>query len=147
MPNFSGHWKMKQSENFEEMLKALGVNLMLRKIAVAAASKPAVEIKQEGETFYIKTSTTVRTTEINFKLGGGFDEQTVDGRNCRSLPEWENENKIHCTQTVLEGEGPKTSWTRELANDEALILTMTADDVVCTRIYVRELNFWITPSL
>ncbi|CAI9591185.1 unnamed protein product [Staurois parvus] len=24
MPNFSGNWKMKCSENFEELLKALG---------------------------------------------------------------------------------------------------------------------------
>ncbi|KAE8588330.1 hypothetical protein XENTR_v10022464 [Xenopus tropicalis] len=83
MPNFSGHWKMKQSDNFEEMLKVLGVNMMLRKIAVAAASKPAVEIKQDGEVFYIKTSTTVRTTEISFKIGEEFDEQTVDGRPCK----------------------------------------------------------------
>ena len=50
---------------------------------MAAASKPAVEIKQEGDTFYIKTSTTVRTTEINFKIGEEFEEQTVDGRPCK----------------------------------------------------------------
>ncbi|ELK18357.1 Cellular retinoic acid-binding protein 1 [Pteropus alecto] len=94
---------------------------MLRKVAVAAASKPHVEIRQDGDQFYIKTSTTVRTTEINFKVGEGFEEETVDGRKCRSLPTWENENKIHCTQTLLEGDGPKTYWTRELANDELIL--------------------------
>lgn len=56
---------------------------MLRKVAVAAASKPHVEIRQDGDQFYIKTSTTVRTTEINFKVGEGFEEETVDGRKCR----------------------------------------------------------------
>ncbi|XP_043843545.1 cellular retinoic acid-binding protein 1 [Dromiciops gliroides] len=137
MPNFAGTWKMRSSENFDELLKALGVNAMLRKVAVAAASKPHVEIRQDGDQFYIKTATTVRTTEINFKVGEGFDEETVDGRKCRSLPTWENENKIYCTQTLVEGSGPKTYWTRELANDE-LILTFGADDIVCTRIYVRE---------
>ncbi|XP_039623051.1 cellular retinoic acid-binding protein 2-like [Polypterus senegalus] len=137
IPNFAGNWKMKSSENFDELLKALGVNVMLRKIAVAAASKPAVEIRQDGETFYIKTSTTVRTTEINFTVGEEFDEQTVDGRPCKSMPKWDGENRIKCEQTLLK-EGPKTSWTRELTNDERLILTMSADDVVCTRIYVRE---------
>uniref|UniRef100_A0A673UEZ4 Cellular retinoic acid binding protein 2 n=1 Tax=Suricata suricatta TaxID=37032 RepID=A0A673UEZ4_SURSU len=86
MPNFSGNWKIIRSENFEDLLKVLGVNVMLRKIAVAAASKPAVEIKQEGDTFYIKTSTTVRTTEINFKIGEEFEEQTVDGRPCKVSP-------------------------------------------------------------
>ncbi|XP_053552298.1 cellular retinoic acid-binding protein 2 [Bombina bombina] len=138
MPNWSGNWKMKQSENFEEMLKALGVNVMLRKIAVAAASKPAVEIKQDGECFYIKTSTTVRTTEIHFKVGEEFEEQTVDGRPCKSLAKWESENKMVCEQRLLKGEGPKTAWSREMTNDGELILTMTADDVVCTRIYIRE---------
>ncbi|KAM3918711.1 cellular retinoic acid-binding protein 2 [Leptodactylus fuscus] len=138
MPNFSGNWKMKHSEYFEEMLKALGVNVMLRKIAVAAASKPAVEIKQEDDRFYIKTYTTVRTTEINFKIGEEFEEQTVDGRPCKSLAKWESENKIVCEQKLLKGDGPKTSWSRELTNDGELILTMTADDVICTRIYIRE---------
>ncbi|XP_049661120.1 cellular retinoic acid-binding protein 2 [Buteo buteo] len=140
MPNFSGNWKMKSSENFEELLKALGVNMMLRKIAVAAASKPAVEIKQDGETFYIKTSTTVRTTEISFRIGEEFEEQTVDGRPCKSLARWEseNKNKMVCEQRLLKGEGPKTGWSREMTNDGELILTMTADDVVCTRVYVRE---------
>ncbi|EPY88649.1 nestin [Camelus ferus] len=138
MPNFSGNWKIIRSENFEDLLKVLGVNVMLRKIAVAAASKPAVEIKQEGDTFYIKTSTTVRTTEINFKIGEEFEEQTVDGRPCKSLVKWETENKMVCEQRLLKGEGPKTSWTRELTNDGELILTMTADDIVCTRVYVRD---------
>ncbi|TFK00431.1 C5a anaphylatoxin chemotactic receptor 1-like [Platysternon megacephalum] len=137
MPNFAGTWKMKSSENFDELLKALGVNAMLRKVAVAAASKPHVEIRQDGDQFYIKTSTTVRTTEINFKVGESFEEETVDGRKCRSLATWENENKIYCKQTLIEGEGPKTYWTRELANDE-LILTFGADDVVCTRIYQKQ---------
>uniref|UniRef100_A0A8C4UJH7 Cellular retinoic acid binding protein 1 n=3 Tax=Australaves TaxID=3073809 RepID=A0A8C4UJH7_FALTI len=83
MPNFAGTWKMRSSENFDELLKALGVNAMLRKVAVAAASKPHVEIRQDGDQFYIKTSTTVRTTEINFKIGESFEEETVDGRKCR----------------------------------------------------------------
>uniref|UniRef100_A0A3P9LHE5 Cellular retinoic acid-binding protein 1 n=1 Tax=Oryzias latipes TaxID=8090 RepID=A0A3P9LHE5_ORYLA len=137
MPNFAGNWKMRKSENFDELLKALGVNAMLRKVAVAAASNPQVEIHQDGDQFYIKTSTSVRTTEINFHIGEEFDEETVDGRKCKSLATWESENKIHCQQTLVDGDGPKTYWTRELNGDE-LTLTFGADDVVCTRIYVRE---------
>lgn len=56
---------------------------MLRKVAVAAASNPHVEIRQDGEQFYIKTSTSVRTTEIKFRVGQEFDEETVDGRKCK----------------------------------------------------------------
>ncbi|XP_077452510.1 cellular retinoic acid-binding protein 1a [Stigmatopora argus] len=136
MANFAGIWKMKSSENFDELLKALGVNAMLRKVAVAAASNPHVEIRQDGQQFYIKTSTTVRTTEINFRVGEEFNEETVDGRKCKSLVTWASENKLTCQQTLVDGDGPKTFWTRELNGDE-LTLIFGADDVVCTRIYAR----------
>ncbi|XP_061533890.1 cellular retinoic acid-binding protein 1 [Phyllopteryx taeniolatus] len=137
MANFSGIWKMKRSENFDELLKALGVNAMLRKVAVAAASNPHVEIRQDGEQFYIKTSTSVRTTEISFHIGKEFDEETVDGRKCKSLATWESDTKISCQQTLVDGDGPKTFWTRKLSGDE-LTLVFGADDVLCTRVYVRE---------
>ncbi len=55
---------------------------MLRKIAVAAASKPSVEITQDGETLSIKTSTSVRTTHVTFTVGQEFNEATVDGHPC-----------------------------------------------------------------
>ncbi|XP_034554533.1 cellular retinoic acid-binding protein 2a [Notolabrus celidotus] len=138
IPNFNGTWKMKSSENFEELLKKLNVNMMLRMIAVKAAAEPLVEIKQDGETLNIKTSTTVRTTNITFTVGQEFNEATVDGRPCTSFPRWETDNKISCEQTLKKGEGPKTSWTREITNDGKLILTMGADDVICTRVYERQ---------
>lgn len=59
---------------------------MLRKIAVAAASKPSVEITQDGETLSIKTSTSVRTTHVTFTVGNEFNETTVDGRPCTVNP-------------------------------------------------------------
>uniref|UniRef100_A0A8D3CXJ0 Cellular retinoic acid-binding protein 1 n=1 Tax=Scophthalmus maximus TaxID=52904 RepID=A0A8D3CXJ0_SCOMX len=130
MPNFAGTWKMKKSEHFDELLKALGVNAMLRKVAVAAASNPLVEIRQDGEQFYIKTSTSVRTTEINFHIGEEFNEETVDGRKCKSLATWESENKIHCQQTLVDGHGPKTFWTRELNGDELTLVS--AQRLICT---------------
>ncbi|XP_028453116.1 cellular retinoic acid-binding protein 2b [Perca flavescens] len=137
-PDFSGKWKMKSSENFEGLLKELGVNVFLRKIAATAASSPAVEITQQDESLSIKTSTSVRTTHVSFTVGQSFNETTVDGRPCTSFPNWETDSKISCEQTLQKGDGPKTAWTRELTNDGELILTMTAGDVVCTRVYERE---------
>ncbi|XP_075868048.1 cellular retinoic acid-binding protein 2b [Nelusetta ayraudi] len=138
IPDFSGKWKMKSSENFEELLKALSVNVLLRKIAVTAAASPSVEISQQGESLSIRTYTSIRTTVISFTVGQSFNENTVDGRLCTSFPKWETDRKISCEQTLQKGDGPKTSWTRELTNDGQLILTMTAGDVVCTRVYDRE---------
>lgn len=138
IPDFAGTWEMKSSENFDELLKKLGVNKMLRLIAVKAASKPLVKITQDRETLSIKTSTTVRTTHITFTVGQEFNEATVDGRPCTSSPRWETDSKISCEQTLPNGEGPKTSWTRAITNDGELILTMGADDVICTRVYERQ---------
>lgn len=137
IPDFSGKWKMKTSEHFEDLLRTLGVNVFVRKIAVAAASSPSVEISQDGETLSIQTSTSVRTTQVSFTVGQSFDETTVDGRPCTSFPKWETDNKISCEQTLQKGEGPKTAWTRELTDHGELILTMRAGDVVCTRVYER----------
>ena len=50
----------------------------------------------------------------------------------QSVATWETENKIYCKQTIVEGDGPKTYWTRELNGDE-LILVRT---VVNTYIYI-----------
>lgn len=40
----------------------------------------------------------------------------------QSLAKWESENKMVCEQRLLKGDGPKTSWSRELTNDGELIL-------------------------
>uniref|UniRef100_A0A4W5RA81 Cellular retinoic acid binding protein 2, b n=1 Tax=Hucho hucho TaxID=62062 RepID=A0A4W5RA81_9TELE len=134
--NFSGMWKMKTSENFEELLKALGE--YFHTATGSRASRPAVEITQQGESLSIQTSTSVRTTHVSFTVGQSFNEDTVDGRPCTSTPRWETDSKISCEQTLQKGEGPKTAWTREVTNDGELILTMSAGDVVCTRVYQRE---------
>lgn len=41
----------------------------------------------------------------------------------QSLANWESENKIHCQQTLVEGDGPKTYWTRELNGDELTLVS------------------------
>lgn len=41
----------------------------------------------------------------------------------QSLATWESENKIHCKQTLVDGDGPKTYWTRELNGDELTLVS------------------------
>ena len=40
----------------------------------------------------------------------------------QSLATWETENKMRCQQTLLDGDGPKTYWTRELNGDELILV-------------------------
>lgn len=97
---------------FQTLILYVGVNAMLRKVACAAASKPSVEIRQNGEQFYIKTSTTVRTTEINFQIGQEFSEETVDGRKCKVITEhWDKPYVSH--MIILY----KSFWSSDHSND------------------------------
>lgn len=40
----------------------------------------------------------------------------------KSLATWETENKIYCKQTLVDGDGPKTYWSRELKGDELILV-------------------------
>lgn len=42
----------------------------------------------------------------------------------QSLATWETENKIYCKQTLVDGDGPKTYWSRELKGDELILVRM-----------------------
>jgi len=43
-------------------------------------TKPTTIISKEGDVFTLKTVSTFKSTEINFKLGEEFDETTADDR-------------------------------------------------------------------
>ncbi len=49
----------------------------------------------------------------------------------QSFPRWETDSKISCEQTLQKGEGPKTSWTREMTNDGVLILVRFIPAIMC----------------
>ena len=55
--------------------------MVLRKLASVA--KPSMEITVDGDTCTLKTLSTVKNTEISFKIGEQFDETTGDGRNVK----------------------------------------------------------------
>merc|ERR1712096_222476 len=73
MDSFKGKWKRTSSDQYEEFLSALDVNFLLRK--AATASTPVMEISEEGGVWTIKTSTTLKSMELKFKLGEEFEER------------------------------------------------------------------------
>jgi hypothetical protein len=48
-----------------------------------AASTPVVEISCKDKTWTIKTSTLIRTTELNFKIGEEYDEAMPSGETLK----------------------------------------------------------------
>merc|ERR1712079_3016 len=80
-----GRYLMESSENFDDFMKALGVGMIKRKLANSVVPVNEIEISGDG-LYTIRTVTTVRTTEISFRLNEPFTEDTIDGRKTQTTP-------------------------------------------------------------
>uniref|UniRef100_A0A8C4EBW9 Cellular retinoic acid-binding protein 1 n=2 Tax=Dicentrarchus labrax TaxID=13489 RepID=A0A8C4EBW9_DICLA len=127
---FVGTWNMKESEKFDEYMKELGVGYATRKIG--NMTKPTTIISVEGDKVTVKTQSTIKNTELSFKLGEEFDETTADDRKVKSIVTVEDGKLVH----IQRWDGKETSLVREV-NDNALTLTLTIGEVVCTRRYEK----------
>lgn len=59
----------------------LGVGFATRQ--VGGMTKPTTIISMEGDVITLKTESTFKSTEVNFKLGEEFDETTADDRKVK----------------------------------------------------------------
>lgn len=46
---------------------------------------PTIELTENNGEYSLKTTSTFKNSEIKFKLGEEFDEETIDGRNVKSV--------------------------------------------------------------
>ncbi|XP_077193257.1 fatty acid-binding protein, heart [Paroedura picta] len=127
---FAGVWHLVDSCKFDDYMKAIGVGFATRQIA--NMTKPSTTIEIDGDKITLKTQSTFKSTEINFKLGEEFDETTADDRHVKSTVTLEDGKLVH----VQKWDGKETTLVREL-KDGKLILTLTMGDVVCTRTYQK----------
>ncbi|EDW80925.1 fatty acid-binding protein [Drosophila tropicalis] len=128
MASFVGKkYKLEKSENFDDYMKELGVGLVLRKMGNSIS--PTVEVTLEGDTYTLTTTSTFKTSAISFKLGEEFDEETLDGRQVKSVITLDG-NKL-----VQEQKGDKpTTIVREFTDSE-LTTTLTIGSVKSVRVY------------
>merc|ERR1719167_925308 len=98
-----------------------------------------MDVTEEGGTWTIKTSTTLKTMELKFKLGEEFDETTPDGREVKATVTFED-GKIVCVQKAKKGGQKSTKSVREMSGADEMIYTMTIDgsDVVCVQKFKKE---------
>merc|ERR1712058_34848 len=136
MDAFKGKYERTSADKYDEFLKALDVNMLLRK--AATVSTPVMEVSEEGGTWTIKTSTTLKTMELKFKLGEEFDETTPDGREVKATVTFED-GKIVCVQKAKKEGQKSTKSVREMSGADEMIYTMTIDgsDVVCVQKFKR----------
>ncbi|XP_054158608.1 fatty acid-binding protein-like [Oppia nitens] len=130
MAEFAGKWKLDKSDNFDNFLKELGINFMMRKMAGTAS--PTVEISRDGDSFTFKTITSIKTSSVTFTLGQEFEEERLDGKKVKSVMTLDG-NKLIQTQV---DNGKEVKYVREF-NGDVLTVTSTANGVVCVRVYKR----------
>merc|ERR1712025_1151449 len=124
MEAFKGTYERTSAENYEEMLKILDVNMLLRK--AACASTPKMEVSEDGGVWRIKTSTTLKTMELKFKLGEQFDETTPDGREVTAVVNLDGGKIVTVQKAKKDGE-KSTKSVREMNGTDEMIYTMTID--------------------
>merc|ERR1712179_406792 len=137
MDAFKGKYERTSAENYEELLKILDVNFLLRK--AATVSTPHMEIKEEGGVWTITTSTTHGTMELKFKLGEEFDETTPDGREVTAIVNLEDGKIVTVRKAKKEGQ-KSTKSIREMNGADEMIYTMTVDgidDLKCVQKFKR----------
>ena len=130
-----GKYQRVSAEKYDEFLNALGVNFLLRK--AATASTPSMEVTEEGGVWNIKTSTTLKSMELKFKIGEPFEETTADGREVSALVTLDG-NKFTCEQTAKK-EGQKSTKTVREFTDEGCTITMEipGSSLVCVQKFKR----------
>ncbi|KAM4550151.1 fatty acid-binding protein, heart [Fundulus diaphanus] len=127
---FVGTWNLKESENFDDYMKELGVGFATRK--VGNLTKPTTIISVDGDMVTVKTQSTIKNTELSFKLGEEFDETTADDRKVKSLVTIKDGKLVH----VQKWDDKETTLVREVVENK-LTLTLTIGNVISKRHYEK----------
>ena len=126
-----GKYERVSEEQCDDFLKALGVSFMLRK--AATVSTPVMEVSELGGVWSIKTSTSLKAMELNFKIGEVFDETTPDGREVSAMVTLEG-NKFISKQTAKKSGQKSTKTVREFTGSECIVtMTIIGSDLVCVQ--------------
>ncbi|KRY37637.1 Fatty acid-binding -like protein 6 [Trichinella spiralis] len=139
---FIGKYRFVSSENFDEFMKALGVNYLLRKIANAAS--PVVEFSLDRDVWTLRNVSTFRTLEISFRLGEEVDEVTPDGRHVKTVFTYENGELKQVQKAVKPGE-KDSIFIRKLEGDK-LITTCICGNVTSIRVLQRIKRWFFTTA-
>lgn len=130
MVQLNGSYKLEKSDNFDAFLKELGVNFVTRNLAKSAS--PTVEVIVDGDSYTIKTSSTLKNSEIKFKLGEEFEEDRADGKKVKTVVNKEGDNKLVQTQF-----GDKEVKIIREFNGDDVVVTASVDGVTSVRSYKR----------
>lgn len=141
-----GEWKLTSSENFEELMKQLGVGLMTRKLG--ATFKPNVKFVKNGDEWVFTTTSTLKTLEVKYKIGEEFEEETLDGRKVKTVFSVDG-NKLVQTQRDKENNNVVCVITREITpGGELKTVSLPSNIIFCPDFKLNDVfrSLWLAMS-
>lgn len=96
---------------------------------VGHRTTPTIFLIKNGDDYEFHTESTFKNTIIKFKLGQEFEEETIDGRNVKSVCTLDGNTLTH-----KQG-GDKPSTIIRVFTPEECVATMTIGNVKCVRKY------------
>ncbi|RUS82131.1 hypothetical protein EGW08_010105, partial [Elysia chlorotica] len=118
-----GLWKLEKNENFDEFMKTMKVNIVLRKVGNSITSYE--EITRHEDTWTINITSTFKSSKLVFNLGEPFTENTMDGRTVKTTFTVEGDKLVAMQEPIDKGDIP-SRYEREVLEDGRMLLTCTS---------------------
>ncbi|XP_072037834.1 myelin P2 protein-like [Amphiura filiformis] len=132
---FCGKYKLEKSENFDEFMKALGVNIALRKIG--QVTKPQMTISQEGDQVTFFSESSFKNIKVTFKLGEDFNDTSPDGRKVINNITLDGNKLIQIEKPAAGESGKEVTYVRDIDANGDLVVVCTTEGITCTRLYKK----------
>ncbi|XP_062393629.1 fatty acid-binding protein, heart-like [Sardina pilchardus] len=126
---FVGTWKMVESENFDDYLKALGVGFAIRQVAGRAKPTMTISVDADGT-----ITLSGGRKDIKFKLNEEFEETTGDDRQTKNVVSMDNGKMVQRQKW----DGKETTIVREFVSDNKFVTTFKLGDVVSKRTFEKQ---------
>lgn len=130
---FGGKWKVYKNENFDEFLKDIGLNFVMRK--AAANGSPTHVITVDGDNIKIDIDAGIKKMEECLKLNTEVARKGERGNEVKTMTTYADGILTMVNTPVDTKEKPMT-LTREIVGED-LVLTMSRGDVVAKRIFKK----------
>ncbi|KAH3770104.1 sodium/calcium exchanger regulatory protein 1-like [Dreissena polymorpha] len=140
MKDLVGKWKLDwdRNDNFEEYLKAVGLNILFRKAGKAVVPTEVIE-QVDDDTWSLYVTASVRHSHLKFRFGEEVHETTMDGRKCVSTFSVNDDGVLVQYQRSLNPSVPDTVITRKRSSSNLFIQEYEAvgTKVKSTRKFIR----------
>ncbi|RDD36685.1 Cellular retinoic acid-binding protein 1 [Trichoplax sp. H2] len=125
-----GKWRLDRTENFDDYLKATGINIIKRQLAKKTSHVEQTIQCQESNKVYIKIWSRVLTKTDTYILGEEIDEELLEGEKVKGTMTYEDGKLLDS----IKG-SKKPCFNSRVMEGSQMVHEFTYDGVSCKRFY------------